>query len=74
MPHLDGSQLLHVQHADGCALPLQLHFPKANVTTHVLEGKSLAQQAHIYFNATIIIQTHGAALGGWHSSLNTFCL
>ena len=37
------------------------------MTTHVLEGKSLAQQARIYFNATIIIQTHGAALGGWHT-------
>ena len=39
------------------------------MTTHVLEGKSLAQQARIYFNATIIIQTHGAALGGWHTRL-----
>eukprot|EP00891_Asterochloris_glomerata_P001651 jgi/Astpho2/1651/Aster-04087 len=48
---------------DEVAAHIELNFPEANVTTHVLEGKSLAQQARIYFNATIIIQTHGAALG-----------
>lgn len=44
------------------------------MTTHVLEGKSLAQQARIYFNATIIIQTHGAALGGWRRDFHQACL
>ena len=28
-----------------------------------LEGKSLRQQAALYYNASIVIQTHGAALG-----------
>ena len=34
-----------------------------NITVDKLEGKSLRQQAALYNNASIVIQTHGAALG-----------
>lgn len=43
---------------------LQVKFPVTlNITVDKLEGKSLQQQAALYYNASIVIQTHGAALG-----------
>lgn len=43
---------------------LQVKFPGTlNITVDKLEGKSLRQQAALYYNASIVIQTHGAALG-----------
>lgn len=43
---------------------LQARFPGTlNITVDKLEGKSLRQQAALYYNASIVIQTHGAALG-----------
>ena len=43
---------------------LQAKFPGTlNITVDKLEGKTLRQQAALYYNASIVIQTHGAALG-----------
>ena len=47
---------------DKCVL--QTQFPgQLNIAVDKLEGKSLRQQAALYSNASIVIQTHGAALG-----------
>ena len=48
---------------DQCVV-LQGKFPDTlNIVVDKLEGKSLHQQAALYYNASIVIQTHGAALG-----------
>ena len=50
--------------APSCPWCLQAKFPGTlNITVDKLEGKSLRQQAALYYNASIVIQTHGAALG-----------
>ena len=46
------------------SLLLQNKFPRdLSVAVDKLEGKSLRQQAALYYNTSIVIQTHGAALG-----------
>lgn len=50
--------------APSCLWCLQAKFPGTlNITVDKLEGKTLRQQAALYYNASIVIQTHGAALG-----------
>ena len=47
-----------------CLLLLQNKFPgDLSIAVDKLEGKSLRQQAALYYNTSIVIQTHGAALG-----------
>ena len=61
---------LSVWHHPGpkCIPVLQVKFPGStlNITVDKLEGKSLQQQAALYYNTSIVIQTHGAALGVYY--------
>lgn len=41
----------------------QAKFPGMHIGVHKLDDKRLAGQARVYSNATIVLQSHGAALG-----------
>ena len=60
----DMKQLLCHQLSHLSCRVLQAQFPgQLNIAVDKLEGKTLRQQAALYSNASIVIQTHGAALG-----------
>lgn len=66
-----------MQRASACTgkCVLQAQFPgQLNINVDKLEGKSLKEQAALYSNASIVIQTHGAALGKSYIRFIARCL